>query len=370
MGYLDRVHAPGPKKLLALDGGGLRGALTVELLAGLEELLRRRTGAGADFVLADYFDYVAGTSTGAIIAACIAKGMSMHEIGLLYTEHGREMFDRSFLLKRFAHRYDSDRLREMLQLKLGTDTTMGDPALRTLLMMVLRNATTDSPWPLSNTPGARYNQPEHPDCNLRIPLWQLVLASTAAPTYFQPEAIDIGTQQFVFVDGGVTMYNNPAFQLFLMATLPEYGLGWATGEDQLLLVSVGTGTAAKADDRLQPRQMNLLYNAGSVPAALMAAALHQQDTLCRVLGRCRFGPVLDREIGDLIAPPGILESRLMTYVRYCPDLSARGLAALGLSDIRPEDVQRLDSVDHIDDLRRIGTVAARTYLKDEHFKGF
>ena len=48
------------------------------------------------------------------------------------------------------------------------------------------------------------------------------------------------------------MYNNPAFQLFLMATLGAYRLGWPTGEDKMLLVSVGTGTAAKADDALRP----------------------------------------------------------------------------------------------------------------------
>ncbi|MFZ0158995.1 MAG: patatin-like phospholipase family protein [Kineosporiaceae bacterium] len=370
MGYLERIGRPGPKKLLALDGGGIRGALTVEILAQIEDLLRRRTGAGAGFVLADYFDYVAGTSTGAIIAACLARGMSVAEVTRLYTEHGEAMFDRAFLLKRFEYRYDSRRLQDMLQRKLGHDTTLGEETLRTLLMMVLRNASTDSPWPLSNAPGAKYNQPGHPDCNLRIPLWQLVRASTAAPTYFPPELIDIGTRTFVFVDGGVTMYNNPAFQLFLMATLPEYGLGWPTGEGRLLLVSVGTGTAAKADDHLRPEDMNLLYNASSVPAALMAAALHQQDLLCRVLGRCRFGPPLDREVGALLTPQGILGVRLMTYLRYCPDLTEEGLEALGLTDIDPEDVQRLDSVDHIDDLRRVGRAAAQQYVKDEHFRGF
>ena len=218
---------------------------------------------------------------------------------MLYEEHGRDMFDRAFILKRFSYKYDPTRLKVLLQTTLGADTTLGDPGLRTLLMMVLRNASTDSPWPLSNTPAAKYNDRARPDCNLDLPLWQLVRASTAAPTYFPAEAVDVGEHGFVFVDGGVTMYNDPAFQLFLMATLPVYGLGWATGERDLLLVSVGTGTAPKADDHLRPDDMNLLYNAASVPAALMAAAPHQQDLLCRVLGRCRFGPSLDREVGTL-----------------------------------------------------------------------
>ena len=54
----------GPRKLLALDGGGIRGTITLEILAELERSLEQRLGAGPGFVLADYFDYIAGTSTG------------------------------------------------------------------------------------------------------------------------------------------------------------------------------------------------------------------------------------------------------------------------------------------------------------------
>ena len=54
-----------------------------------------------------------------------------------------------------------------------------------------------------------------------------------------PEEIHVPgvAKPFMFLDGGITVYNNPAFQLFLMATLPPYNLCWPTGEDQLLLVS-------------------------------------------------------------------------------------------------------------------------------------
>lgn len=367
--YRDRVRSPGPKKLLALDGGGIRGVLSLELLAAVEEMLRRELDRDSDFVLADYFDYVAGTSTGAIIAAGLACGMRVDDLRTLYAVHGEEMFDPAAITKRFRYKYDSTRLQGLLQRTLGAETAFGDDRIRTLLMMVLRNATTDSPWPLSNNPTAVYNRRDRPDNNLMLPLWKLVRASTAAPTFFPPEAVVVGDRDFVFVDGGLTMYNNPAFQLFLMATLDVYGLGWETGEDRMLLVSVGTGTSPKADDHLRPGDMNLLFNASSVPAALMSAALHEQDMLCRIFGRCRHGAPIDREVGDLQAASGVVPQRLFSYVRYNAELTRQGLDRLELRDVVPEHVQRLDSVAHIGDLQRVGMRAARD-VDRSHFEGF
>jgi len=59
--------------------------------------------------------------------------------------------------------------------------------LKTLLLVVMRNHTTGSAWPVTNNPLARYNDPTLPDCNLKIPLWKLVRASAAAPVYFDPK---------------------------------------------------------------------------------------------------------------------------------------------------------------------------------------
>jgi hypothetical protein len=367
MSYVERVDPAGRKKLLALDGGGIRGVLTLEILREMERMLRSELHR-PDLVLADYFDYVAGTSTGAIIAAGLAKGMNVDELQTLYTQHGREMFDHAFLLQRWRYKYHDARLKELLKGTLGADTTLGDTSLKTLLMIVLRNATTDSPWPLSNNPKAKYNDPTRPDCNLNLPLWQLVRASTAAPTYFPPEQVSVG-RDFLFVDGGVTMHNNPSFQMFLMATHPAYRLGWATGEDRMLIVSVGTGAAAKEDDRLRPGQMNVLFNATSIPAALMSAALNEQDLLCRVFGHCRYGAWLDREVGALCEPQHWLTTPYFAYVRYNADLTRTGLAQLGLGSIKPEDVQQMDSVEHIADLQAVGTAAASS-VKEAHFNGF
>lgn len=372
MTIAERIKSPGPKRILALDGGGIRGMITVEVLGALEDLLRKKLNKGPEFVLADYFDFVSGTSTGAIIAACISLGMKVGRIREFYINSGRDMFDKAFLLKRFQYKYEDDKLAEKMRDIFGKDTTLGSDKLRTVLMMVMRNATTDSPWPLSNNPYAKYNQPErrekpHYDCNLDFPLWQLVRASTAAPVYFPPEVIKMGPNEFVFVDGGITTYNNPAFQAFLMATVEPYNMNWPVGENNLLVVSLGTGSSARANKNLSPSEMNLIYNAGSIPSALMYAALNEQDFLCRVFGSCLAGDELDREVSDMKGRKGPVSPKLFTYVRYNAELSREGLDALGLRDIMPEDVQKLDSIDHIPDLQRVGRAVAEKKLKEDHF---
>ena len=69
-----------PRRLLALDGGGIRGALTLEVLVKIEALLAKATGKGAAFRLCNFFDYIGGTSTGAIIAAALARGMTATDV--------------------------------------------------------------------------------------------------------------------------------------------------------------------------------------------------------------------------------------------------------------------------------------------------
>jgi hypothetical protein len=197
-----------------------------------------------------------------------------------------------------------------------------------------------------------------------------VRASTAAPTYFPPEIVQVGPREFIFVDGGMTMYNNPAFQLFLMATVEPYNLRWPAGEDLLLLVSVGTGTSTAANADLRPEDLNLLYNAGSIPSALMAAALNEQDFLCRVFGRCLAGPLLDREVGDMIGKGGPAIPKLFTYVRYNVELDRRSLDQLGLSHVRPEDVRQLDSIAHVGDLQEVGRKVGETQVQPSHFSEF
>jgi uncharacterized protein len=382
MSLIARIEQEGAKKLLAIDGGGIRGVLALEVLQKIEDLLKSKSGR-ADFTLADYFDYIAGTSTGGIIAAGLSIGMPVKDILGFYQDAGGQMFVKANLLRRLRYKFEDEPLAAQLKKVFKVDTTLGSEQLRTLLLLVMRNASTDSPWPISNNPCAKYNDSVRGDCNLKFPLWQLVRASTAAPTFFPPEVIVLpGTKprerkEFVFVDGGVTMYNNPAFQMFLMATLDRYWAlkpeaRWRSGADRMLIVSVGTGTSPDARQGLQPEQMNLLFNATTIPSALMFAALNEQDLLCRVFGKCLAGDSIDRELGDLVGSAGPLQGgqKLFTYLRYNAELTRQGLDGLGCPEIQPETVQQLDSIDGIPDLRRVGKRVAETKVLERHFDGF
>jgi patatin-like phospholipase/acyl hydrolase len=384
---LDRMQSPGPKKILACDGGGILGLMSVEILAKIEADLRAKL-RNPNLVLADYFDFVCGTSTGAVIATCISMGMTMDNLRGFYVGSGEQMFDKAAFFNRLHYSYNDEplaaKLRTEFNLALGyaadaSPATLGDPNLRTLLMMVMRNHTTDSPWPLSNNPLAKYNQRHRNDCNLDLPLWQLVRASTAAPTFFPPEVVTFapGTPdeyQFIFVDGGVTTYNNPAFLAFQMATAASYKVNWATGVDKLLIVSVGTGGAARARPDLKARDLWLVDHAKSIPSALMNAAAAGWDMACRMAGECRFGGRIDLEIGDMVLAPGAPSNwtgpKQFAYVRYDPDVTQEGLDALGLNDVKAENVQVMDSVKYIPDIQRVGQAYAAAHVGLRHLTNF
>ncbi len=362
------------KRLLALDGGGIMGLISLAIAKRIEDQLRPYSGRGNRFVLADFFDFFAGTSTGAIIATGLAMGKSVDELMTFYDEAGPAMFKPSRWYERFWHRYSEAPLEAKLREVIGERTILemverGD--LKRQLMIVTRNADSDSPWPITTNLAARYNDPARPDCNLRIPLWQLVRASTAAPTYFRPQIINFGDKPRAFVDGGITPHNNPALLLFKKAVMPHYKLGWPTGENRLMLVSIGTGFTSTTQSVVRMEGRTVLGAARSVPGELMRSIQQDNDINCRVLGRCVHGPVMDRELGDLIPPQPLSYDlgRAFLYSRYDADVSAAGLATSGLGDIDPAKLT-MDNIAAIPDLKRIGDEAARTVDISRHFAPF
>jgi len=145
-----------PKRILSLDGGGIRGILTLEYLSAIENMLKQRSGR-QDFVLSEYFDLIGGTSTGSIIAAGLACGMSVDKLKELYRELGNQIFVSKFWKKGIlAPKFASGPVQQALDAQLGADTTLDSDRVLTGLMIMTKRLDTGSPWPLHNHPNARY----------------------------------------------------------------------------------------------------------------------------------------------------------------------------------------------------------------------
>jgi predicted acylesterase/phospholipase RssA len=158
----------------------------LQVAARIESLFREEHGR-SDLVLADVVDLFAGTSTGAIIATCLSWGKSVEEIERLYLDYGPLMFKREPWYRQWRSRYRADTIAQLFKETFreddaaGTPASMGTSRLKTTLLTVMRNATTGSPWPVTNHPAAYYNDRARPDCHRDIPIWKLLRASTAAP---------------------------------------------------------------------------------------------------------------------------------------------------------------------------------------------
>jgi hypothetical protein len=352
------------KQILTCDGGGIRGIFTLQIVQKIEKLLRQHYGRH-DLVLADHYDFFAGTSTGAIIATCLCLGMSSEQILDFYVKGARKMFsaaslDKKYLLAWYDSLPLSEQLKEVFVDEDGTLSLLSTKRFKNkLLLVVTRNATTGSPWPLTNNPRAKFNDPQRPDSNLKIPLWQLVRASTAAPTYFPAETILLGEEPnvtpYVFVDGAVTAYNNPALIAVQTAILPGYRVCWPVGPDKIRLISIGTMRFASAAAKKTAEQLGWFHAAKNVPRALMDTSSVQQDMVCRTMGKCLFGAPIDSEVGDMIGEDGL--PKMFSYVRYNQSYKAEDI--LKLEAQYGSKITHLDSVESIPALTEIGQEYAK-----------
>jgi hypothetical protein len=366
-----------PKRILALDGGGIRGVLTLGMLREIETLLRARFGGDPDFRLADYFDLIGGTSTGAIIAAGLAIGMSVDEIHGHYLNLGNAVFKRSLLRQGILRqKFDAGDVSRALKSVFG-DRTLAGPGFRTGLMVMSKRLDTGSPWPLTNHPGAKYfglrpNSTTIP--NGEFPLWRVVRASTAAPYYFAPEMIQISKAdparglkgvQGEFVDGGVSPSNNPALQLLLTATLEGYRFGWATGADKLFVVSLGTGRNLGGPGLSSGVKAT---SAGHAMAALMDDCSDLVETVMQWLSASPTARDIDREI--LKATPPLAGAPAISYARYNVFFDREWCnETLGI-DLAEEQIDKLAAMDkpeNMPTLDDLGRAAGAKLVSEKHF---
>lgn len=368
---LQRFDSTKPKKILSLDGGGIRGALSLGYLKKIENILRAKE-QNPQYVLSDYFDLIGGTSTGSIIATLLALGKSVDEIKDMYMQLGGEIFSGkriwwnpfetySYLKAEFSER----KLVINLKKHLG-ETTLGSNNLKTGLCIVAKRVDSNSPWFFINHPRGKFYE-----SNKNIPLWQLLRASSAAPTYFIPQSIEIGNGEIgAFVDGGVSMANNPALSLFMISTMKSFPFNWIAQEDKLTLVSVGTGYT---EYRKKPKQISkawLLSWARSVPEMLMQDASWQNQVLLQWLSKSPTAAHIDLEMENL-KDEFLFEKPLLNYLRFNVSLSERILNSLELGiKFEMKDSVSLSKMTNATNrflLFEIGEMAAEKEISPKYF---
>jgi hypothetical protein len=362
----------GPKRILALDGGGIRGRLTLGILAGIEKVL------GAP--LSNHFDLIGGTSTGSIIAAGLALGWDVQKLIKLYNTLGDSVFESDFW--RFGlwrAKYPVKPLEKALEASFG-DVRLGDPALKTGLCIVTKRLDTNSVWPLHNNPRGPYFGDPPPGRryvpNKNYLLRQLIRASAAAPHFFEPERISVSTVadggivDGAFVDGGVSPHNNPSLQLLLLATVKGYGFGWPLGADRLQIVSVGTGTWQVKHDADSLLAKPAVENAGLSLLSTMDDCAAFNELMLQWLSDSPTARKIDSEIGTLAGD--ILGGRdpWVSYVRYNATLEAAWLKER-LPELKVDDetVEKLRKMDQPASLALLGQIgdAAGKLVSPKHF---
>ncbi|RME72410.1 MAG: patatin [Chloroflexi bacterium] len=369
----EHLFGPGPKRILALDGGGIRGALTLGYLARIEDILRRRAGGDPNFRLCDYFDLIAGTSTGSIIAAGLALGFSVEELQTLYRSLAAEVFKKPpWRLGLLSAKFPREPLENALR-HYFDDITLGSDKLRTGLLIVAKRLDTGSPWIIHNNPRGKYFNPSpgggvpNKDYLLR----EVVRASTAAPHYFEPEDLQVAQGvSGAFVDGGVSPYNNPSLPAMMLATLEGFGLQWAVGEDRLLLASVGTGSHPTRMDPRQVMEMTAARLAAQSILSIMADCDQLTQTLLQWMSNSPTAWVIDSEIGDLRNDLLGRGPALLHYLRYNVLFDPAWLRQTLGVEMDEESASRLyamDNPDNVTALSELGATAARVQILEDHF---
>jgi uncharacterized protein len=366
------LFGPGPKRILALSGGGVRGIVSVAFLERLEKLIEEIEGKPV--LLGDWFDLIGGTSTGAIIATALALGYRAAEIHKFYSELGPRIFRRSFWrISAMRSKFDAAPLLDEIR-KVGGGRTLDSEDLRTGLAIVTKRADTGSPWIILNNPRSAYwDTPKDGSFigNRHYSLVNLVRASTAAPHYFDPELIPIapGMPPGLFVDGGVSPFNNPALALFMIAALPQYGLAWPLGPENLTIVSVGTGSFRY---RIAAEKLPLFRTLAFATHALASQINDSEQLVLTLMSWFGESPVswhINSELGDVsaIAPP--YGRPLFRFLPYNIDLDAKWIEReLGCS-LSARDARKLLSIDNVANiplLYELGIRGAARQVLAEH----
>jgi patatin-like phospholipase/acyl hydrolase len=261
------------RRILSLDGGGIRGLVTCLWLDGVEDALARAGKPG----LAASFDLIAGSSTGAMIACGLGIGLSPARLAGLYREHRHTIFPgmprrlwsrlgRAFQQGVSAPRYSGDGLEQVLHEVFG-DATLGElprPTLVTAYDTIDRKPVVFKSF-----------KPGHAHLRVR----DVCRASAAAPTYFPAHGMTFEGRLHSLIDGGVVA-NNPTTCAIAEALRKDRGPGNC---GDLVVLSVGSGELNRPIDLAAAREWGALEWAIPIVDVLFDASSDSVDYIARQL---------------------------------------------------------------------------------------
>lgn len=276
-----------PFRILAIDGGGIRGIFPAAFLADLERRFLRGSS------VAEYFDIIAGTSTGGILALGFASGHPASALRDVYVQRGCEIFPplrrgalgrleraRRRVRQCFNHLYNREALQRVLHETLG-DRTLREAGSRLCI------PSFDGRF------GEVYifKTPHHPDYarDRGEPMTKVAAATGAAPTYYRP----LQDSGYTFVDGGVWA-NNP-----VMIALVDALACFDVPRDAVRILSLGCGGEPYTVAGSKVRHGGMIAWRDIISAAMNLQsqnALGQAGLLIGANRVIRVTPTLDREI--------------------------------------------------------------------------
>ncbi len=260
-------------RILALDGGGLRGAFTAAVLAKWDDMLQE--GSGKDFVR--HFDLIAGTSTGAILAIGLGLGLAPREMLDFYRTQGPKIFPKNRKLRHWLRsKYESYTLRQVLETVFGDRKLSKDSCAR-LVIPTVRAVHGEAEVIVTA---------HHPDRTAfrEMTAVEAALASAAAPTYFDEALVDDTIAVQSYLDGGIWA-NNP-----VLPAIAEAVRHLKVPIDRIDVLSVGTmGNEVDFTESLgkglagwAPTSADLFFAAQEHAAATLAESLLTRSRYLRI----------------------------------------------------------------------------------------
>jgi patatin-like phospholipase/acyl hydrolase len=234
------------RRILTIDGGGIKGVFPASFLASLEAAVGQPIGT--------YFDLIVGTSTGGLLALGLGLGFSARQMLAFYEQYGPKIFQGSRWMRALRHvvraKYDPTPLREALEATFG-DRRLGESGTRLVIPSCNLDTGEVYLWKTAHHPRFERDYKER--------VVNVALATAAAPTYFPTHRLEVGTP---LVDGGVWA-NNPLG----VAAVEAVGiLKWSP--DDLRVLSLGCTSSPL---EVRPGAMGWAYWGPKIINVFMAA---------------------------------------------------------------------------------------------------